>query len=243
MADTSEMSAPPTIYDVARVAGVSIASVSRVLNGHRNPRAETSERVLQAVAELGFVPDGAARALSARLKEVVGVVVRRPLGAAQRRHVRRRGREPAVPRHDQPGHGDRGPAPRLRPADQLGRPRRPRRRRPAPRAGPQERRADPARPACSTPTSSTQLSRQVPVVTLAGVADPDHGQRARRQRGRACARWPGTCSPTTATARLGYLAGLRRQPGQPGPRRDARGRGRGGRRRAADRRPQWQGNY
>jgi LacI family transcriptional regulator len=69
---------PPTIYDVARVAGVSIASVSRVLNGQGNPRADTRERVLQAVAELGFVPDGAARALSARLKEVVGVVVRRP---------------------------------------------------------------------------------------------------------------------------------------------------------------------
>ncbi len=78
MADTGEMmSAPPTIYDVARVAGVSIASVSRVLNGRRNPREETRERVLQAVAELGFVPDGAARALSARLKEVVGVVIRR----------------------------------------------------------------------------------------------------------------------------------------------------------------------
>ena len=68
----------PTIYDVARAAGVSIASVSRVLNGQRNPREETRDRVLQAVAELGFVPDGAARALSVRLKEVVGVVVRRP---------------------------------------------------------------------------------------------------------------------------------------------------------------------
>jgi LacI family transcriptional regulator len=68
---------PPTIYDVARAAGVSIASVSRVLNGHRNPRPETRDRVLQAVSELGFVPDGAARALSARLKEVVGVVFRR----------------------------------------------------------------------------------------------------------------------------------------------------------------------
>jgi LacI family transcriptional regulator len=68
----------PTIYDVARVAGLSIASVSRVLNGQRNPRPETRHRVLQAVAELGFVPDSAARALSARQKEVVGVVVRRP---------------------------------------------------------------------------------------------------------------------------------------------------------------------
>jgi LacI family transcriptional regulator len=68
----------PTIYDVARLAGVSIASVSRVLNGQRNPRQETRDRVRAAVAELGFAPDGAARALSARLKEVVGVIVRRP---------------------------------------------------------------------------------------------------------------------------------------------------------------------
>src|SRR5262249_11922535 len=68
----------PTIYDVVRAAGVSIASVSRVLNGRRNPLPDTRERVERAVAELGFIPDGAARALSARLKEVVGVVIRRP---------------------------------------------------------------------------------------------------------------------------------------------------------------------
>jgi LacI family transcriptional regulator len=68
-----------TIYDVASRAGVSIASVSRVLNGGggRNPRSETRERVLRAVQELSFVPDGAARALSNGLKEVVGVVFRR----------------------------------------------------------------------------------------------------------------------------------------------------------------------
>jgi len=73
-----DSSVPPTIYDVARAAGVSIASVSRVLNGQRNPRQETRDRVMAAVAELGFAPDGAARALSARFKEVVGVIVRRP---------------------------------------------------------------------------------------------------------------------------------------------------------------------
>jgi LacI family transcriptional regulator len=78
----ADPTAAPTIYDVARAAGVSIASVSRVLNGQRNPRQETRERVLAAVADLGFVPDGAARALSARLKEVVGVIVRRPSPAA-----------------------------------------------------------------------------------------------------------------------------------------------------------------
>src|SRR6266480_2190993 len=70
--------AAPTIYDVARAAGVSIASVSRVLNGQRNPRQETRDRVLAAVAELGFAPDAAARALSGQLREVVGVIVRRP---------------------------------------------------------------------------------------------------------------------------------------------------------------------
>ena len=66
-----------TIYDVASQAGVSIASVSRVLNGQGSPRANTRERVMRAVQELGFVPDGAARALSNGLKEVVGVVFRR----------------------------------------------------------------------------------------------------------------------------------------------------------------------
>lgn len=66
-----------TIYDVATRAGVSIASVSRVLNGLGTPRPETRERVLRAVRELSFVRDGSARALSNGLKEVVGVVFRR----------------------------------------------------------------------------------------------------------------------------------------------------------------------
>src|SRR6202158_5458722 len=66
-----------TIYDVAGRAGVSIASVPRGLNGQGRPRPDTRERVMQAVRELSFVPDGAARALSNGLKEVVGVVFRR----------------------------------------------------------------------------------------------------------------------------------------------------------------------
>jgi LacI family transcriptional regulator len=78
------ITAAPTIYDVARAAGVSIASVSRVLNGRRNPRPETAARVQKAVADLGFVPDSAARALSVKLKEVAGVIMRRPLTAGSR---------------------------------------------------------------------------------------------------------------------------------------------------------------
>jgi LacI family transcriptional regulator, galactose operon repressor len=75
--DARRPSASLTIYDVARRAGVSIASVSRVLNQQGSPRPETRARVMRAVRELGFVPDGAARALSNRLKEVVSVVFRR----------------------------------------------------------------------------------------------------------------------------------------------------------------------
>jgi LacI family transcriptional regulator len=77
MPEAKRAKGPLTIYDVARRAGVSIASVSRVLNSQGTPRAATRDRVLQAVRELGFVPDGAARALSNGLKEVVGVVFRR----------------------------------------------------------------------------------------------------------------------------------------------------------------------
>ena len=77
MPDVKRPKGTHTIYDVASQAGVSIASVSRVLNGHGSPRAITRERVIRAVQELGFVPDGAARALSQGLKEVVGVVFRR----------------------------------------------------------------------------------------------------------------------------------------------------------------------
>lgn len=67
---------PPTIYDVAKHAGVSIASVSRVLN-RDHTRPATREKVLAAVQELGFVPDGAARGLSRGSKQIVGLVFAR----------------------------------------------------------------------------------------------------------------------------------------------------------------------
>ncbi len=76
MADAKKAKGTLTIYDVATRAGVSIASVSRVLNGHASSPA-TRDRVMEAVKELSFVRDGAARALSNGLKEVVGVVFRR----------------------------------------------------------------------------------------------------------------------------------------------------------------------
>jgi DNA-binding LacI/PurR family transcriptional regulator len=57
--------APPPIYDVVCAAGVSIPSVSWVLNGHRHARLATRDQVLQEVAQLENLPDGAAWALSA----------------------------------------------------------------------------------------------------------------------------------------------------------------------------------
>lgn len=69
---------PPTIYDVARRAQVSIATVSRALNGHGYLKAETRKRVLQAVRDLNFVPNGPARQLSTRSTKVIALAYVRP---------------------------------------------------------------------------------------------------------------------------------------------------------------------
>lgn len=53
----------PNIRDVARAAGVSHQTVSRVINGHPALRDSTRQRVLQAMEELRFRPNRAARAL------------------------------------------------------------------------------------------------------------------------------------------------------------------------------------
>ena len=53
-----------TIFDVARVAGVSHATVSRVVNGRQNVRDETRERVEVAMRDLGYVAHVSARALA-----------------------------------------------------------------------------------------------------------------------------------------------------------------------------------
>jgi LacI family transcriptional regulator len=65
----------PVASDVAARAGVSTATVSRVLNGTDAVRPDKREAVLQAAAELGFVANGAARALSLRRFHTVGAVI------------------------------------------------------------------------------------------------------------------------------------------------------------------------
>jgi LacI family transcriptional regulator len=63
-----------TLYDVARRAEVSIATVSRVLHGPGAVRASTRARVQAAIEELGYVPDGAAQSLARSRKDVIGLV-------------------------------------------------------------------------------------------------------------------------------------------------------------------------
>lgn len=63
-----------TIYDVARVAGVSPKTVSRVLNGDAPVKKHTKEAVNKAIAELGYVPSTAARAMRSNKSGLVGLI-------------------------------------------------------------------------------------------------------------------------------------------------------------------------
>ena len=64
-----------TIHDVAARAGVSVATVSRVLNRKEIVREETSNQVLAAAKYLRYVPNVAARSLSIRRSQTVGIVL------------------------------------------------------------------------------------------------------------------------------------------------------------------------
>ncbi|CAH0126689.1 Catabolite control protein A [Microbacterium sp. Bi98] len=67
------MSKRATVYDVADRAGVSIATVSRVLRQPDAVRPATRERVLDSVSALGYVPSGSARGLAERRTGVLGL--------------------------------------------------------------------------------------------------------------------------------------------------------------------------
>ncbi|WP_091225994.1 LacI family DNA-binding transcriptional regulator [Microbacterium sp. 3J1] len=67
------MTRKATVYDVAERAGVSIATVSRVLRQPDAVRPATRERVLDSVAALGYVPSGSARGLAERRTGVLGL--------------------------------------------------------------------------------------------------------------------------------------------------------------------------
>jgi LacI family transcriptional regulator len=64
----------PTIHDVAKHAGVSLGTVSNVVNARGNVRPERIRRVQEAIAALGYVPNGVAQSLRRQRSHVVGLV-------------------------------------------------------------------------------------------------------------------------------------------------------------------------
>ncbi len=75
MSSTTEgQSTRPLLVDVARLAGVSHQTVSRVLNGHPNVSPQTRAGVLAAIRDLGYRPNAAARMLATGRTNTLGVI-------------------------------------------------------------------------------------------------------------------------------------------------------------------------
>ena len=63
------------IYEVAELAGVSLATVSRVINPGAKVSDKTRQKVLEAMRELGYQPNSIAQSLATRTSNAVGVLV------------------------------------------------------------------------------------------------------------------------------------------------------------------------
>ncbi len=77
MSETSSAGHLPRMDDVARLAGVNKATVSRALKGDHRISAATREKVWKAAKVLGYHPDAVARGLSSKRSDMVAIVVRR----------------------------------------------------------------------------------------------------------------------------------------------------------------------
>ena len=64
-----------TIKDIAREAGVSIASVSRALNGMDGISEENRSRILRVCERLSYTPNGLARSLVKRRTQTIGIIM------------------------------------------------------------------------------------------------------------------------------------------------------------------------
>ena len=64
-----------TIYDVAREAAVSMATVSRVVNGNPNVKPATRKKVLAVIERLDYRPNAVARGLASKRSTTVGVII------------------------------------------------------------------------------------------------------------------------------------------------------------------------
>ena len=66
---------PPTIYEVSKLAGVSLATVSRVMNNSGKVSPATRKKVEDAMKQLGYRPNSAAQSLASNRSNIVGVIV------------------------------------------------------------------------------------------------------------------------------------------------------------------------
>ena len=64
-----------TIYDVAEAANVSMATISRVVNGNANVKEETRKRVLEVIDRLNYRPNAVARGLASKKSTTIGVIL------------------------------------------------------------------------------------------------------------------------------------------------------------------------
>ena len=64
-----------TIYEVSKLAGVSLATVSRVMNDSGKVTPKTRKKVLAAIAELGYIPNSMAQSLASRRSNSVGILI------------------------------------------------------------------------------------------------------------------------------------------------------------------------
>ena len=69
------MKMPTTINDIAEKAGVSLTTVSRVLNNSKHVKLETKEKILSVIKELNYTPSAIARSLSKNKTSTIGVIV------------------------------------------------------------------------------------------------------------------------------------------------------------------------
>jgi len=65
----------PTLEEVAKLAGVSRSTVSRVVNNHPNVRPGVRERVWQVIRQVGYQPHAAARSLVTNRTQIIGMII------------------------------------------------------------------------------------------------------------------------------------------------------------------------
>lgn len=65
-----------TIVDIARIAGVGVSTVSRVINNHPDVKYETRERILEIIRENNYIPNNSARVLKQTNTNNIGILIR-----------------------------------------------------------------------------------------------------------------------------------------------------------------------